>query len=117
MPMGQWPSLLSLPGYNVPAADPHGTVPLDSKLFADRNQQQWVQLGTNHPSSYLSGTVTAITKSGNSFLVHLNTNQDIKAAYIDICGGPGPSRNPVVCGIICRRYSGIICRTGQNAFD
>jgi hypothetical protein len=21
----------------------------------------------------------------------------------------------VVCGIICRRYSGIICRTGQNA--
>jgi hypothetical protein len=22
----------------------------------------------------------------------------------------------VVCGIICRRYSGIICRTEQNAF-
>ena len=94
MSMGQWPGLLSLPGYTVPAADPYGTVPLNSKIFANRNQLQWAQLGVTHPSSHRSGTVTAIIQSGNSFLVRLDTNEDIKAAYIDICGGLGPPRNP-----------------------
>ena len=94
MPMGQWPSLLSLPGYSVLAVDPHGTAPLGSKLFADRNQQQWAQLGISHPSSHLSGTVTMINRRDDIFRIYLDTGEVVKAAYIDICGGPGPSRDP-----------------------
>ncbi len=94
MPMGQWPCLLSLPGYGPYTVKPLDAIPLDSADFGNKNDEQWNILGTNHPASHLPGKVVSIRKAGSDFELKLDTGQKVKAEYIDICGGPGPARHP-----------------------
>ncbi len=93
--MGQWPALLSLPKFaHLPTApDAHAFLP--SQEFVRTVEDQWRELASMHRFFALRGHVNMIREAQHGFDVECvcgDTIRTIKAAYVDICGGPGPSQ-------------------------
>ncbi|CAM3377868.1 hypothetical protein MYCO108962_17645 [Mycobacterium colombiense] len=96
MAMGQWPSLLTLPGFTKP---PSALSPFDnlgSSEFADNNEFEWNRLLATNPFYHAVSRVVAIkaSKIGPPYKVELDDGSIFQAEYIDVCGGPGPARTP-----------------------
>ena len=97
-PMGQYPALLALPGYDEDThpKDQPANAFLSSRRFAALNGLQHRRLlSTNHiiqvtstvesPLSYVNGRwIVPLTRHGN--------NVTLKAHKVDVCAGPGPGR-------------------------
>src|SRR5947209_19958508 len=64
MPMGQWPALLTLPGYLSQPSNLTGTVCLDSDEFANINQKEWDRLSIARPFAHLDARVVSIQSVG-----------------------------------------------------
>lgn len=87
--MGQWPVLLTLPGFSFHPAAAEETEFLWSSAFAQANADQASRMGI----PFEAGRITAITGNDESgFELELTSGHRLSAAYVDICGGPGPPR-------------------------
>lgn len=95
MPMGQWPPLLTLPGFWNKPANLTRCGNLNSDEFADVNNLEWATICVKKPFAHLNTRVTGIRQVGNPpYEVDLDSGQVVKADYVDICGGPGPATGP-----------------------
>jgi hypothetical protein len=95
MPMGQWPTLLSLPGFHSGPTNMTRCDNLGSDEFADVNEREWNWLSANRPFSSVTAKVTGIRSSASAgYEIDLDNGNVAQAAYVDICGGPGPARGP-----------------------
>lgn len=64
MPMGQWPSLLTLPGYRSHPANITRSACLASDEFGDTNKSEWDRLSAVRPFAHINARVTAIRGVG-----------------------------------------------------
>lgn len=97
MPMGQWPSLLTLPGYQSQLPNVLAPAFLSSTDFSTTNQTEWDRLLDARPFSHLEAIVTSISPVGSPPTeYHLILDNDparvVRASHVDVCGGPGPAR-------------------------
>jgi hypothetical protein len=104
MPMGQWPSLLTLPGYQSQPANVTAAACLGSDEFATINQSEWNRLLANRPFAHLNARVTAVQAIGTpptEYQIVLGDSGGtiVRAACVDVCAGPGPARG-VPSGIV-----------------
>ena len=94
MPMGQWPTLLSLPGFG---SRPPSILRKDNLLsneFADVTDSEWNRLMAVRPFYAIDNRVKQIlppAKPTDPYTIVLDDKTTVLAAYIDICGGPGPA--------------------------
>jgi hypothetical protein len=89
--LGQWPALLSLPGFSQqPTGPPHEFLSI-SKL-AGMVEREWLELAKRKTFYGIEGRVTEIRKVDSHYQVTLSDNTRLRVPYVDICGGPGPSR-------------------------
>lgn len=98
MPMGQWPSLLTLPGYQTPLANVTASACLGSDEFSAVNQTEWDRLLNVRPFAHVQATVTSIQAVGNppteyQLILDGDPANFVRAAYVDVCGGPGPAKD------------------------
>jgi hypothetical protein len=98
MPMGQWPSLLTLPGFQNQPSNLTGTAGLGSDEFATINQSEWNRISSVRPFCHLNSRVVSIrsvSTSPNEYEIELDDpgRTIVRAAYIDVCGGPGPAKD------------------------
>jgi hypothetical protein len=94
MPMGQWPTLLSLPGFGSRPSSILRTDNLYSDEFADVTDDEWNQLMTIRPFYAIDRRLLRIRPPAipaDPYEIVLDDNTVIRAAFIDICGGPGPA--------------------------
>jgi hypothetical protein len=94
MPMGQWPTLLSLPGFGSRPSSMLRSANLHSNEFADVTDDEWNRLMTIRPFYAIDSRVQRIDLPAiptAPYLIVLDNKAVIRAAYIDICGGPGPA--------------------------
>ncbi len=97
MPMGQWPSLLTLPGFRHQPPSLGGRGNLASDQFADVNDKEWNDLSAAHPFYHVDARVVAIRAGTTaSYEIDLDNGRVFQAEYIDVCGGPGPARTPTM---------------------
>lgn len=97
MPMGQWPTLLTLPGFHKKPSTLSRSANLRCEEFARLNKFEWNWLAKNYPFYYRNGRVTAIRESATTkdrYEVIVDDKDIYQADYIDVCGGPGPARTP-----------------------
>jgi hypothetical protein len=95
MPMGQWPTLLTLPAFSHQPSSIARCANLGSSEFADINQRQWNALYAARPFHHEDARLVAIRSIGpGAYEIELDNGRIFNAAYIDVCGGPGPSRTP-----------------------
>lgn len=91
--MGQWPALLTLPGFEfTPSGDETDFLP--SQEFAAVLRKQWLNLSQPGDIHVMMGHVTRVARSGRLFAVDVlskGRKYKVKAGGLDICGGPGPS--------------------------
>lgn len=105
--MGQWPVLLTLPGFSFHPAAAEETEFLWSSAFAQANADQASRMGI----PFEAGRITAITGNDESgFELELTSGHRLSAAYVDICGGPAlpeccnaPPVSTRRCGMNMRR--------------
>jgi hypothetical protein len=98
MPMGQWPSLLGLPGFQTPLPSLTASACLGSVEFSAANLSEWDWLLSVQPFAHLQAKVTSIQATGTTPSEYrLTLNDDptsvVRAAFIDVCGGPGPAKD------------------------
>jgi hypothetical protein len=94
MPMGQPPTLLTLPGFTKRPSKLDRYTNLKSDEFARINKFEWNQLAKNHTFYHEKGRVVGVGKPGPRYEVKLASGHIYQAEYIDVCGGPGPARRP-----------------------
>ncbi|MFN7932586.1 MAG: hypothetical protein U0R19_04615 [Bryobacteraceae bacterium] len=91
--MGQWPAMLTLPGFEfTPSGDETDFLP--SQEFAAVLRKQWLNLSQRGDIHVMMGQVTRVARSGRFFAVDVMSKgrkYKVKAGGLDICGGPGPS--------------------------
>lgn len=86
--MGQWPCLLTLPGYSFhPAAAAEWDF-ADAAAFAQANSAQARKLGLVTMAAEVRGIEL---DDGGAYRVD-TSNGIIRAAHVDVCGGAGPPR-------------------------
>jgi hypothetical protein len=98
MPMGQWPSLLTLPGYQTKLPNVTASTCLGSDEFSLVNQAEWDRLLSVRPFTHVQATVTAIQIVGTPpteyrLILDDDPSRFVRAAYVDVCGGPGPAKD------------------------
>lgn len=94
LPMGQWPTLLSLPGFHNNPPKLSQSAPLQSTAFAWVTELEWNHLVSTAPFYHIDAKVTSITapfSASSPYTVSLDNGIDVRAVKIDICGGPGPA--------------------------
>jgi hypothetical protein len=99
MPMGQWPSLLTLPGYQSLLSNVTRSACLGSDEFGAANQAEWDRIAAARPFAHLNEKVVAIRSLGTPPREYEVVLDDaaatvVRAAYIDVCAGPGPACDP-----------------------
>jgi hypothetical protein len=99
MPMGQWPLLLALPGYRSQLANITRSACLGSDEFGAANQAEWDRLSGVRPFAHINERVTAVKSTGtppSEYEVVLDdvAHTVVRAAYVDVCAGPGPANVP-----------------------
>lgn len=98
MPMGQWPSLLTLPGYQSQLTNVTRSSCLGSDEFGATNQAEWNRIAAARPFAHVNEKVTAIKSVGtHSYEYEISLDDaahTVRAAYIDVCAGPGPANDP-----------------------
>jgi hypothetical protein len=97
LPMGQWPTILATPSFQGQLHSVSQNEFAPSAEFSTCIDDQWTWLYSQRPFRYSPGLVTSITShpSQPGFEVtweEQGSNLRVHAAYLDICGGPGPSR-------------------------
>jgi hypothetical protein len=88
--MGQWPLLLTLPGYTIHPGGYQYRL-MESTQFAWINDSQWTQ-DAAAIVQIIDDRVTAITDNGTHYTITLEKGLPIDASFVDICAGPGPAR-------------------------
>jgi hypothetical protein len=99
MPMGQWPSLLTLPGYQSPLTNVTRSACLGSDEFGATNQAEWGRIAAFQAFAHVNEKVKAIKSVGTpprEYEIALDDSATtvVRAAYIDVCAGPGPASDP-----------------------
>lgn len=99
MPMGQWPSLLTLPGYQSLLTNVTRSACLGSDEFGATNQAEWYRIAAARPFAHVNEEVTAIKSAGTppyEYEIFLDdaAHTVVRAAYIDVCAGPGSATDP-----------------------
>lgn len=90
--MGQWPCLLTPPGFESPAAATDEAGFLQAEKFARATQLRWEQLLAASDIAVVEEPVRAISAGPAGYEIQTSGGARIMAARIDICGGPGPPR-------------------------
>jgi hypothetical protein len=104
VPMGQWPSLLTLPGYQSKLTNTARSACLGSDEFGDINKSEWDRLASVRPFAHVNAKVTAIKgvntpPSEYQIVLDDPARTFVRAAYVDICAGPGPAKDLPATGI------------------
>ncbi len=113
MQMGQWPTLLTLPGFPKRPSKLGRSTNLRSDEFAKVNRFAWNRLAGLPHFVYKNGLVEIIrksTKRDEGYEVVCDDGKIYQADFIDVCGGPGPARSPsrslVGDPTLCAEYNG-----------
>ena len=91
--MGQWPGVLAAPAFRQKLRSSPQHTFLSSQDFAGAIARQWRHLHRRRPFHALQDQVDTIDPLVYPFLIHCaGQRRPVKAAAIDVCGGPGPPR-------------------------
>ena len=90
--MGQWPTLLTLPGFQNKPTSISRCDNFGSAEFADLNDREWNQLISARPVYHTNAKVVTIASTParpHPYQLSLADGTTARAECVDICGGPG----------------------------